>query len=155
MVVTYFTYSMVAHAQPGVQSVRSALLVTPHRWPATPLTSGTYRTPMSEARQEHDEELDVSARYPPRRAAESATPARRGCIVRMRLVSLVVLLACLLGSASSQATSKSAKPRGKLVGKSPSSSIVGKVSLRPAFLTAAKRSAAQSVAQPCSCGWRC
>merc|ERR1719329_1219092 len=51
----------------------------------------------------------------------------------MRLVSLVVLLACLLGSASSQATSKSAKPRGKLVGKSPSSSIVGK--LRLAMLT--------------------
>ena len=74
----------------------------------------------------------------------------------MRLVSLVVLLACLLGSASSQATSKSAKPRGKLVGKSPSSSIVGKVSLRPAFLaTAAKRAADQPVAQPCSCAWRC
>ena len=96
----------------------------------------------------------MSARYPPRRAAE-CTP-RDVVAVRMRLVSLVVLLACLLGSASSQATSKSAKPRGKLVGKSPSSSIVGKVSLRPAFLaTAAKRSAAQSVAQPCSCGWRC
>jgi hypothetical protein len=74
----------------------------------------------------------------------------------MRVVSFVVLFACLLGSASSQATTKSAKPRGKLVGKSPSSSIIGKASLRPAFLaTAAKRPAAQSVAQPCSCAWPC
>ena len=97
----------------------------------------------------------VSARYPPRRAAEVRRP-RDVVAFRMRLVSLLVLLACLLGSASAQATSKSAKPRGKLVGKSPSSSIVGKVNLRPAFLaTAAKRAAAQPVAQPCSCGWRC
>ena len=44
-----------------------------------------------------------------------------------RLLSLFVLLACLLASVSSQTTTKSAKPRGKLVGKSPSTSVVGKV----------------------------